>query len=335
MKLTYNQIKDIIRGAVRVVEDNGVIRLYRFTRQQEELYKTKNSELYFKTFSSSGIKLIFRTNSKKMTLNIETSKGSSRGYFSVDVVVDGKLTDCLDNYSFLTLPHDYTGLEFPEGEFKKEFNLGEGEKNVCVHLPWSVSTAIKEIEIDDGAFIKAVTPKKKLLVFGDSITQGYDALHPSNRYIAKLAEKLEAEEFNKAIGGEKFFPSLAALKDSFTPDYITVSYGSNDWKRLDRETFKNNCRQFFENLNNNYPEVKIYAITPIWRKDMFDKHPFGDFCDIEKLIRECVKDIENITVISGFDFVPKDEKYFADLRLHPNDEGFEYYSENLFKAIGV
>ena len=28
----------------------------------------------------------------------------------------------------------------------------------------------------------------KLLCFGDSITQGYDALHPSNRYAAQLAD---------------------------------------------------------------------------------------------------------------------------------------------------
>ena len=43
--------------------------------------------------------------------------------------------------------------------------------------------------------------------------------------------------------------------------------------------------------------------------------------------------IENISVISGFDFVPMDEKYYADLKLHPNDEGFEYYAENLYKEI--
>ena len=42
---------------------------------------------------------------------------------------------------------------------------------------------------------------------------------------------------------------------------------------------------------------------------------------------------ETKIMISGFDFVPKDEKYYADLRLHPNDEGFEYYAENLYKEI--
>ena len=43
--------------------------------------------------------------------------------------------------------------------------------------------------------------------------------------------------------------------------------------------------------------------------------------------------IENIAVIRGFDLIPKEEKYFADSYLHPNDEGFAHYAENLYDAI--
>ena len=42
---------------------------------------------------------------------------------------------------------------------------------------------------------------------------------------------------------------------------------------------------------------------------------------------------KNVKVISGFDFVPMDENLFGDLRIHPNDKGFEYYFENLVKQI--
>ena len=31
--------------------------------------------------------------------------------------------------------------------------------------------------------------------------------------------------------------------------------------------------------------------------------------------------VENVSVISGSELVPKDERYYADSRLHPNDEG--------------
>ena len=35
MKLNLNQIKQITIGAVRVEEENGLVNLYRFTKEQE------------------------------------------------------------------------------------------------------------------------------------------------------------------------------------------------------------------------------------------------------------------------------------------------------------
>ena len=335
MKLSFNQIKEITTGAVLVKEEDGMISLKRFTQEQEELYKVTNQDFYNKTFSTAGIKFSFKTDSKTLFLKLKTMISSSRKYFSVDIFVDGKPIGYIDNFSDIELPQNYTKMELPLGDFSKKFQLGEGEKTVCVHLPWSVKTLIEEISIDDNAFVKEVKPKKKLIAYGDSITHGYDALRPSKRYVAKLANMLNAEEFNKAIGAERFFPKLAKLQDSFMPDYITVAYGTNDWNGIDQETFKNKCKDFYTNISQNYPQAKIFAITPIWRKDMNEERVFGAFEDVEKTIRECVKGIENITVISGFDFVPKDEKYYADLRLHPNDEGFECYAEHLYGAISL
>jgi len=144
---------------------------------------------------------------------------------------------------------------------------------------------------------------------------------------------LGAEELNKAIGGEAFFPELAKLKDSFEPDYITVAYGTNDWANVEKELIIENCKGFYENLSVNYPNIKIFAITPIWRKEMYEEKPGGKFEEIEDIIRNCTKELKNVTVVSGFDFVPQDEKYYADLRLHPNDDGFQLYAENLYNKI--
>jgi uncharacterized membrane protein len=97
--------------------------------------------------------------------------------------------------------------------------------------------------------------------------------------------------------------------------------------------FKKKCREFYLYVSQMYPESKIFAITPIWRKDMNESRIFGDFRKVEQGIIDATKDIENITVISGFDFVPKEEAYYADLRLHPNDKGFEYYTQNLYNKV--
>lgn len=333
MKLNIAQVREITKGAVRVTEERDGFHFYRFTKEQEELYNSVNKDFYKKTFSTAGIRLTLKTDSRTLFLKTITSKSSSRTYFSFDVFVDGKPVGYLDNFSNVELPEKYPKADLPMGVFEGTFSLGEGEKTVCIYFPWSVQAVIEEISIDDGAFIKPVKTEKKMLAFGDSITHGYDALRPSMRYAARLANALGAEEVNKAIGGECFFPELAAAKEDFQPEYITVAYGTNDWTNKSAEEFKTNCKAFYTALSGNYPEAKIYAFTPIWRKDLNVERVCGRFEDVEKYIRECVEGLNNVTVISGFDLVPKDEKYFADRSLHPNDEGFGYYFKNLYKKL--
>ncbi len=335
MLLSFEKIKELVIGAARIEEENGAVRPYRFTKEQSELYRVTSEGFYCRSLATAGIRLMFETDSKTLYLKLRFEPGSSRQYFSVDVFADGKPVGYLDNFSGLELPPDYTKAELPLEPCAKAFELGDGVKTVCIYLPWTKGTAIEEMALDDGAYAKPVKPQKKLLAFGDSITQGYDALRPSNRYAAKLADLLGAEEFNKAIGGEKFFPALAELKDPIEPDYITVAYGTNDWgKENAPEVLVKNCKAFYETISRNYPNAKIFAITPIWRKDYDTKNPpFGPFEKVAETIRDAVKDLKNVTLIHGFDFVPKDESYYADLRLHPNDEGFAHYVENLYAAM--
>ena len=180
-----------------------------------------------------------------------------------------------------------------------------------------------------------VKPSKKLICFGDSITQGVDTLYTSNKYTSKLAEALDAEEFNKAVSGDRFFPELAASPEDFEPDYITVAHGTNDWARSTKEEFLDWSKRFYQNLSRVYPNAKIFGITPIWRKDTHsdERTPFAEFTDIADIIAEQAKGLQNVTILNGYDFVPHDENSYADLRLHPNDKGFNHYFENLLKEI--
>lgn len=333
MKLSHDQIQSICLGAVRTVRTENGICLRRFTEKQEEIYRRTDVGFHIKSLAAAGMKLCFETDSKSLFLKVNVSRGSSRTYFSFDIMVNGKMVGYLDNFSDVELPQDYTKMELPHGEFSKCFALGEGIKQVCIYLPWSVAVEINELSVDDNSFVKPVRPAKKMLVFGDSITQGYDALRPSKRYAARLAEALDAEEVNKGIGGEQFFPELAESPDSFEPDYISVAYGTNDWSKSTEEDFKNRCYAFYRALSQNYPNAKIFAITPIWRKDGQQEKPFGDFCKVKEGIQEIVKAFDNITFIDGYEFVPQDENYFADLRLHPNDNGFAHYFRNLSEKI--
>lgn len=333
MKLDLNKIREITLGANRVEEEQDGFHFYRFTPRQEALYKERSDDFYKKVFATSGIQLSFKTSSENLFIKANVFSGSSRTYFSFDLFVNGEKVDTLNNFEDAELTGDYTTIPFPVGEVKKRFSLGKGEKSVALYFPWSAKTVLKEISLDDGASVLPIKPKHKLLCFGDSITQGYDAVYPSNKYVSLLAKRLDAEEHNKAIGGEIFFPGLAAEKENFEPDYITVAYGTNDWGRCIEQEFSENCKEFFVNLKANYPNAKIFVITPIWRKDYEQDRVFGKFEKVAKIIEDVAGGFENVTVIHGFSFVDHDEQFFADLRLHPNDKGFGQYFEALARQI--
>lgn len=333
MKLSIEIIRAISIGAVEVEEKENGFSFHRFTKEQRDLYEQKKPEHIKKVLAPSGVKLSFRTDSKSFGIKGVTSPGSSRNYFSFDLFVNGEKKDSFNNFSAVTDKPENSD-EFPFGAFDYKFDLGEGEKTAVLYLPWSAHVTFEEITVDDGAKVEAVKPAKKMLCFGDSITQGYDAAYSSNSYIARLARCLEVEEYNKAIGGEIFWPELASTTEAFKPDLITVAYGTNDWsKSPSLETFKSNCKGFYENLSRNYPDVPIFAVSPIWRKAYLMEKPCGDFRNVHNFFLEIAKNIPNMTVIDGWEFVPQDPELFADKTLHPNDDGFAFYAEGLYREL--
>lgn len=322
MKLTLEQIRSITMGAVDVREEQGVVCFSRFYPAQMEMYRQKNLDFYKKAHATAGVKLSFRTDSKTLSMKVQIEPGSSRTYFSVDVFAEGKPVGYLQE-----LPDRYLG------EFSGKFSLGAGEKTVMVYLPWSVELKLKELSLEEGASIEPVCPSKTVLIYGDSITQGYDARRSCMRYTAKIAEYLHAEEHNRAIGGEVYYAPLPQLEGDISPDYIAVAYGTNDWNKVTQQEFEEQCRAFVKTVSERNPQAEIFILTPIWRKELREQRPFGPFEDVEKLIGQCCEGFSNVKVIRCFDFVPKEESYFYDGRLHPNDEGFRHYAQNLCKAI--
>ena len=322
MNLTLEQIKSIAKGVSRVEERNGAIHLLRFTAEQEAIYDARTDRGFWKkSHATAGVRLEFVTNSRTLTMETTVSAGSSRRYFSYEVFCNG------------TKIGSHGGEELTKEVIVGSYDLGEGEKQVKIVFPWSVASPLHRLSLDDGATLLPVKKSCRMLMYGDSITHGYDAKSPSCSYASLLANALDADAINKAIGGEFFRPAIAEASDRTEFDYITVAYGTNDWNKKEKEVFETNCRAFYATLSRLYPSAKILAITPIWRADNDRETKVGKFFYATEYIEEAVKDLPNVTVLRGIDFVPKDPAYFSDKYLHPNDEGFAHYFKNLYEAI--
>lgn len=337
MRLNFDQIQSITCGAVRILQEEKGLRFWRFTKEQEVMYydtRVQTGMNYAgRSRASAGVKFAFRTDSKKLTLRVEAEPSTTRTYYDFEVLVNGVTIGSLNNHDGKLYPLGRPKACYSLEEISKEFFLGSGEKLVEVYFPWSVCPFVKAVELDEGSTLTPVKRPKTLLVYGDSITQGYDSTKLSGHYTAQLAKMLDADIVSKAIGGEIYHPPLAKLRDDLDPDYITVSYGSNDFRKTDGAAFEADCKAFCAALRENYPKAKIFVLTPVWRGDLDEKSPFGDFLRVDEKITKAVADIADVTVIHGYDFVPHDPVYFGDLYLHPNDDGFCSYAKQVCAEI--
>ena len=336
MNLDFEQLRAVTCGAAYLHEDGDGIRFFRLNPQQMEYYRQNNKGFFDKAKTTSGIALSFRTDSSSLFLDLTLEKVMGRSYGAVEIFVNGKKLNALCNFDKEEMIGNFAERAYLGGRHTVKFPLPVGENLVRICLPRLIGVVIHEIALDDGAYIIPVKPANKVLVFGDSITQGFDCLWPTSHYLEYLCRELDGEEFNKAIGGEQHAPFLVECRENFNPDYIVVGYGTNDWRVATVEAFLEMCRSFYEKLAQYYPGVPVIAITPIWRADMEavkDLVHFGSIHEIEAHIRQITAPYSNVTVIRGYEFIPEDPNMYGDLRLHPNDAGFTHYGKSLVSAI--
>jgi len=200
---------------------------------------------------------------------------------------------------------------------------------VCVYFPNLAKLRIRNVILPADA--NACSRKWNYLALGDSITHGYDALHPNQSYVNLLADALDAHVLNQAIGGDVFWPENLDPALPFQPDFITVAYGTNDWstEQLKEETVK----AYLDKLTGLYPGVPIFLLLPIWRSIWQEKRRGINLQQARELIARCAEGHETVRVVDCSHFVPALPEYYWDQILHPNDMGFLCYASALERAI--
>ena len=323
MQLTKKDIESIAHGALRVGEnEQGEICLYRFTEKQMALYERVNTAFYEKSYGTAGVRLEMDTDADTLDLKYHTRPASSRRFYFFDVFVDG-----------LMIKH-FGHEEIEEAINTLHVDLPAGTHRVCIYFPNLAAADIRSLTLSDGATFKPVKRECKLLAFGDSITQGYDAKFSSQSYVNLLADKLGAEVVNMGIGGEVFRPELLDDEIPYDPDIITVAYGTNDWSTRTRERTEEFSAEFYARIRAAFPNAKIFAITPIWRADNHRVTKVGLFEEGREIVRNAARAV-GATIIEGDGMIPHLPVVCSDAYLHPNDYGFKFYANALYDAISA
>ena len=323
--LAFEEIMGATRGAARFEKKDGTLLFHRFTEDEYLRYTPHNPEvLALRMPSTSCVHLVFSTDSDRLYLKAHLSQASSRFFGdAIDILINGEL--------FRSLGHEGKA----ELDIDQTLWLPIGEKKITLVFPGLYTVALHALGIADDAIFIPHRAKRRMLIYGDSITQGYDAKEPSKSYASLLALALDADAVNKAIGGEVYYPPLADMDTGVEdPDLITVAYGVNDWHcGVPADKYFENARDFFHTLKRKYPKAKLCVLSPIWCGDSDSGKPFP-FRDLPDIFARAVEGLSDAHVIDCYDFIPHDPVFFADGGLHPNDEGYRYYFEGIV-ASGV
>lgn len=325
MVLTHQELIPLLHGAVRTVDKgDGFLHLFRFTEKQVQFYKElvhpKKTLFFEKAHASSNIRIAFTTNASFFSFDYYATRAASREYYYFDVFVDGVMVH----------HQGEEGVRVATGNVRVE--LPEGEHEVTVYCPPLFSTTLANFTLSDGATVKPMQKSRRMLILGDSITQGYDARFPSQSYANLLADKLDAVSVNQGIGGETFNPGMLDFDLGFTPDIVTVAYGSNDFTKCTREEMVYNANEFYRRLREAYPNAKIFSVLPIWRIDCVKTHAMR-FEEAIEIAREAALKVGAVP-IEGLKIVPNMREFFADAKvLHPNELGFNFYASGVYNVI--
>lgn len=321
MKLDLQNIKAITCGAVSVREIGGEFVFDRFTEEQLRCYaEYRNEEFLKRAMTSAGIRLSFETNSDNFAFTYSHTNDFSLGIAYVEVHVNGAYA------GFFTLDAKQVGAS-------AALKLPEGVNRVDVYLPWQKSVSLSDVTLDDGATLTPVKRSKVMISYGDSITHGISAQLPSSSYASLIAKMLDADAYNKAVSGDRFFPELLEAAEAIKPDIVTVAYGTNDWWHHSRETVTRRSRDFLTRVSEKYPDARIFVVSPIWRAQNWGAPKFdGSTSDVHAIIEASCKGLENVTLFNGWHFLPSDPSLYDD-GLHPRDNAMKMYADALYAEI--
>lgn len=318
MKLTFDDIKSITRGAVDIAERDGYYRFERYTEEQKAAYEGRQRS-YIRTSATASVVLDFYTDSENISFDYEIDRLNMvmADFMFFDVWEDDIMTHHIGDYC--TSPITNT----------VNLKLSKGEKRVRIYLPNIFKMNIGNVILDDGASFRQAKKTRRALILGDSITQGFDANFPSMSYPNILARDLELDIVNQSIGGEVFLPESLGTSPLFDADIITVAYGTNDWLGGSPDFYA--IEEYFKRLSLLYPRAKKFYISPIWLKNI-DNTPGGiSFYDATSRFEKCASDA-GLTVIEGLKIMHHTEGMFSDGE-HPSDLGFTQYALLLGKKI--
>ena len=296
----------------------------RFTPKQFERYTKMPWCIY--PYCTAGVYMEFVTDAEEISFD----------YYFTQLFLPQVVFDIFENDIYMAFVREADCSTNGHIVYRKKT---AGTVRFKIYLPYTGETHISNIQFGD---FKTTRDRrgKKLLVYGDSISQGLMGSHPYMSYVPLISDVIGADYLNLSVGGDLFDAQMIDPALPFEPTAIIVALGTNDLPFIgDYKKIKKNIETFFATLREVYPELPINVISPIWQTDIerFDtEEERKKYQLFMQIYRKAMKESEKAgcNTIEGLKIMPHIPEYFTD-HAHPNDMGFLQYALNLLRYLRV
>ena len=312
MILTLDQIKEITVGAHKIWQgENGVIAFAKCTDKQVDAWNALREVLGQRARTTTGIRFDLHTDAEAVKFTLASG--------AFDLLINGVLIK----------KHSSANSE----ELYYELPSENADNRVTLVFPSHGVGTVYGVELIGATYVKRHEFDKKLLFFGDSITQGHKSDYDSISYAYQTSFFFNAESMIQGIGGAIFHESTFDPEIDFDPETVIVAYGTNDfgyYRTLDE--LRLHVSAYLDLIKEKYGDKKVICLSPIWRGDDATPKNMGMFSECRGVIIDEITKRDFIH-IDGYTLTPHDPWFYSDAYLHPNATGFGIYALNLVKEL--
>ncbi|HTN19549.1 MAG TPA: SGNH/GDSL hydrolase family protein [Pelobium sp.] len=214
--------------------------------------------------NSAGLSLNFETDAKSIRIKWELEKYMNL-WNMTPVAING-----LDLYAFENNKWQYVASARPTDEKNSVLLIDQLDgklRKYRLYLPLYSKLTKLEVGVPDSANIKTwahpFTDKRKVVIYGSSITQGASASRPGMAYPSIISRKMGLETFNLGFSGSgKMEFDIAKILAKIPADVYVLDCVPNPTP----QQIKERSYPFIKYLRSQKPEIPIIMMESVYRE---------------------------------------------------------------------
>lgn len=320
-------------GAASIERTEAGLKPWRLPHYNRHLYPSPGDKLMDAASHSSGVRLRFSTNSRRIGLTFQPlpaiSSATTDGHW-FDLVIDNQIVEAKSGF---------------EGTEEISFeNIPEGDHVIEIWLPPSCSVTLSAFQIEQEASIQPVSDRRPMwIIWGSSLTHCVRAGSAALTWPAIVARKHNLNLLNLGFKGQCHLdPMVAMFIRDQNADFITLKLGINTISgSLNARTFPALVTSAVKIIREKNHLTPISLISPI----AYPRHEttpnvvgytMANMRDAIKTVHESLvqEGDLNLYYTNGLKlFDVGDIHNHSDDQCHPKSEGIKLQAERFIKNI--